>query len=152
MQDASWKLFLLYKNREKGLSFDFFQIKGKIVLSSCTFVNLGLLSSWLILNLVLRTNYVRSKQWIPKLGYPMHTIPDWPWSCLRVENWDFWPQGVQKIGYKRVKVRNRIGTIQKTTKSLRDNFCIINKSNLDRFWVIFLKKIGEILLDGFFQF
>ena len=35
---------------------------NRMVLSSCTFVNLGLLSSWLILNLVLRTDYVRSIQ------------------------------------------------------------------------------------------
>ena len=92
------------------------------------------------------------KFWCYLAWFEGHTIADWPWSCLRVENWDFWPQGVQKIGYKRVKVRNRIGTIQKTTKSLRDNFWIINKSIFDRFWVIFLKKVGEILLDGFFQF
>ena len=65
------KMVLMFRDRKKGLSFDFFPKSGKSVLSSCIFVNLGLLTSWLILNLVLRTNYVCSKQWIPKLGHPM---------------------------------------------------------------------------------
>ena len=92
------------------------------------------------------------KFWCFLAWFEGHTIAEWPWSCIRVENWDFWSQGLQKIGYKRVKVRNRIGTIKKTTKSLRDNFWIINKSIFDRFSVIFLKKVGEILFDGFFSF